>query len=55
MGSSLEKRRGPTGERPPVRMRPVRLRLVWACLVRLPVLGPSGRGGLGLRRLVRLR
>ena len=55
MGSSLEERRGPTGERPPVRMRLVRARLVRARLVRLSVLGPCTGSGLGLRRLVRLR
>ena len=45
MGSSLAKRRGPTGERPPVRVR----------LVRLSVLGPSVGADLESRRLVRLR
>ena len=50
MRSSLEKRREPTGERPPVRMRLVRARLVL-----LSVLGPCAGSGLGLRRLVRLR
>ena len=55
MRSSLEKRREPTGERPPVRMRLVRMRLVRARLVLLSVLGPCAGSGLGLRRLVRLR
>lgn len=50
MGSSLEERRGPTGERPLVRMRLVRARLVL-----LSFLGPSVGGGLGLRRLVHFR
>ena len=55
MRSSLEKRREPTGERPPVRMRLVRMRLVRARLVLLSFLGPSVGGGLGLRRLVHFR
>ena len=48
MGSSLEKRREPTGERSPARKC-----LVWACLVRLPVLGSCVGGDQRLRRLVR--
>lgn len=50
MRSSLEKRREPTGERPPVRMRLVRARLVL-----LSVLGPSVGADLEPRRLVHFR